>query len=247
MSKSTARVFALTKRNVKEILRDPTSLVFCAVLPVAMLVLMELLFGKMSEQAVMFKIENFAPGITTFGFTFTMLYVALTVSGDRNSAFMARITVSPVRPIEYVISFLLASVPVMIVQSVLFYCVAFCFGLPFGANVLLSVVLLIPSAFFYATAGTLIGSIVGNPNQAGPLSSIIISGAGLLGGVWLPIETMSEGFVTVCKCLPFYNCVLAGKTPFVGGNALVPVLITTAYAVAFLALSVIIHKLKSKT
>lgn len=247
MNKSTARVFALTKRNVKEILRDPTSLVFCALLPVAMLVLMQVLFAKMSEHAVMFRIENFAPGITTFGFTFTMLYVALTVSGDRKSAFMARITVSPVRPAEYVISFILASVPVMIVQTILFYCVAFIFGLPFGTGVLLSVLLLIPSTFFYATAGTLIGSIADNPNQAGPISSIIISGAGLLGGVWLPIETMSEGFITVCKCLPFYNCVLAGKTPFVGGNALVPVLITIGYAVVFFVLSVVIHKIKSKT
>lgn len=247
MNKPIRRICVLTKRNLKEILRDPMSLVFCALLPVAMLVIMQLLFAKMSENAVMFRIENFAPGIATFGFTFTMLYVALTVSGDRKSAFMARITVSPVRPAEYVFSFLFASVPVMFVQSVLFYCVAFFFGLPFGVNVLFSVLLLIPSMLFYATVGTLIGSIAENPNQAGPLSSIIISGAGLLGGVWLPIETMSKGFITVCRCLPFYNCVLAGKTPFEGGNALVPVLITVAYALVFLALSIIIHKSKSKT
>ena len=46
MSKSVNRIYILTKRNFKEIIRDPLSLIFIIVLPLVMEILFYFLFSK---------------------------------------------------------------------------------------------------------------------------------------------------------------------------------------------------------
>lgn len=242
------KLLALTKRNLKEISRDPVSLCFCILAPIVMLVAMQLIFGKTTaEGASMFQIENFAPAIVTFGFSFTALYVALTVSGDNGSSFITRIKISPVKPYIYLLSQILSALPLMAVQTVLFYAISLIFGLKVNLNLLVSMVYLIPIGFFYLSAGILIGVIVKSEKQAGPVSSILITGAGLLGGVWMPLESIGGGFLTLCKILPFYNGVTLSQMAVKGDfNGLIPFLITLAWTVVIFAVAVIIFKVKSK-
>lgn len=235
------RVLTFTKRNFLKIARDPLSIVFCLAFPIIMLVLMELIFGAMPDTgAVMFKIENFAPGIASFGYTFTMLFIALNLSADKNSSFITRILVSPAKPFEYFISFILSALPICLVQTVLFYLVSLFFGLRVTGGLFVSMIYLIPSALFYISAGLLIGAIVKNAQQAGPLSSIIITAAGLLGGVWMPVETIGGGFLKAAKCMPFYNGVNVAKMAITGDfSAFYPGgIIVIAYAIVFFVASV---------
>lgn len=208
-------VICLAKRNILETIKDYVSLIFCLGFPIIMLIAMNILFGQMAETP-MFHIENLAPGICTFGYAFTMLYVALTITVDKSSAFMTRILVSPVKLSEYLLSFIFSAIPIMLAQTIIFYIIALFLGLGFNGSWFLSIVLLIPSMIFYSVCGVLIGVLAKTDKQAGPFSSIIISGSGILGGVWMPIETMSHTFVIVCKFLPFYSGVLLGKQAIIG-------------------------------
>ncbi len=244
-----SRIKALTVRNIKEILRDKTSLIFCLILPVAMFALMYALFGNIGEGgAVMFEINNFTPGIASFGFSFIMLYISLTISGDNGNAFTYRIYASPTKSVEYLLSFIFSSMPLMLAQLLVFYLVAIICGITLSLNLVVAILLLLVSGVFYSACGVLFGVIAGTEKQAGPLCSIVITGSGLLGGVWMPLELIGGGFLTVCKCLPFYNVIEVGKLiacgDYLGG--LVSLAITLGYAIVIFAISLIIFNKKRK-
>ena len=57
------KVIQLTIRNIKEMLRDPLSIVFCLIFPILMLVLMQSIFTNFEYIPDNFKIANYAPGI----------------------------------------------------------------------------------------------------------------------------------------------------------------------------------------
>lgn len=247
MKASIKRIYALTIRNFKEILRDKTSFVFCIFLPVGVFVLLEALFGK-SEQAVMFEINSFSFGIAAFGYTFIMLYIAITISNDRGSAFMLRIYASPTRSYEYIIGFLLAAITLSFFQTLIFYIVAICFGLSVSVHLVASILFSIITVVFYAACGILIGTLTKSDKQAGPLCSVIISCSGLLGGVWLPIDVIGGTFKKVCDYLPFYNGVELIKQVACGNymQVISPLFITLGYAVLIIVLSSIIFEKNSK-
>ena len=50
MNSSINRVYILTKRNLKEIIRDPLSIIFLIVLHLLMEIVFYLLFGKLTSQ-----------------------------------------------------------------------------------------------------------------------------------------------------------------------------------------------------
>ena len=243
------RIKALTVRNIKETVREPLSLVFCVLFPIAMLVMMELIMsGVPKEGATMFEIENFSAGIAVFGYTFTMLFIALGLASDKTSAFMTRISVSPLKPIEYYLSYVFAFLPVCLLQTVLFFACALIFGLKISVGLLVAIVYLIPSMLFYISCGIFIGTVAPSDKAAGPVSSIFICAAGLLGGVWMPVESLGGGFFSVCKALPFFATVKPAASAVKGvyGDIFPYALITLAYTVVLLAASALIYRVNAK-
>ena len=65
--------------------------------------------------------------------------------------------------------------------------------------------------------GILFGTIF-NDKSAPGICSIFISLAGILGGCWMPIESMGE-FAIFCRCLPFYPSVILGRITTGASNA----------------------------
>ncbi len=242
------RIKALTLRNIKETYREPLSLVFCIFLPLVMLIFMELILGNFEGGVATFEIDTYAPGIAVFGYTFTMLFVALGISSDSSHAFMTRILISPLKPLEYYLSYALAFLPICVVQTVIFYAVAFAFGFTASIGTLVSAVYLLPSAIFYIVCGMFIGTVAKSEKEAGPFSSIFITGAGLLGGVWMPIEQIGGTFFKVCKFLPFYSTIKPAISA-VGrhyGDIVPYIFVTIGYTVLFLVISAVIYRNKAK-
>lgn len=188
------KLFALSKRNIKEMLRDPLSLVFCIAFPVLMLVMMQIIFKNVEYMPENFEIKNYAAGICVFGYAFTGLFVALQITGDKSNSFIKRINISPILPVTYLLSFLVSALPVTFVQTILFYAIALIFGFPFDINLLISIFYLIPSAVMYISFGILVGSLCKNEKQTGPITSIFISLAGIFGGVFMPLSSFKGGF-----------------------------------------------------
>lgn len=243
------RIKALVIRNLKETLREPLSLVFCIAFPLVMLVMMQLILGGVDEAgAAAFNINNFASGIAVFGYTFTMLFIALGIASDKNAAFMTRISISPLKPIEYYASFIIAFLPICLVQTVIFFACALIFGLKLSVGLLIAIVYLLPSVLFYISCGLFIGTVAKSDKAAGPISSIFICGAGILGGVWMPIETIGGGFFKACKALPFFNTVKPSASAVNGvyGDIFPCVIITLCYTALLLGLSAWIYRSNTK-
>lgn len=240
------KIFALSHRNIKEMVRDPLSLVFCLVFPVVMLVLMSVIFINLEFVPENFKITSYASGICVFGYTFTSLYIALQISADKNSSFIKRINISPIKKSTYLFSYFFSALPITMAQTILFFVVALCFGFPFDANFFLSIIYLIPSACLYIIIGILIGTICSSEKQTGPISSIFISLASIFGGVFMPITTLSGGFRTFVDVLPFSHTVQIGaELQTVGASCVYPhILWILGYCLLFSAVIVLIEKLR---
>ena len=120
MKKSLSRIIILTKRDFKEILRDPLSLIFTLGMPLFMEILFYLIFHKLTPQ---FEMRYLAPGIVVFAQSFIALFVGLLIAIDRSTSFLTRLYVSNAKSYEFIFSYALSMIPIIFVQSLLFFLV----------------------------------------------------------------------------------------------------------------------------
>ena len=213
-----SKVFAV--RTWKEIMRDPLSYIFCLGFPLVMLVIMSIIDKSIPVEAGMqvFRIRNLAPGISYFGLTFVMLFTSVQVSKDRTTALLLRLYASPMKPVEYIFGYTMPMVVLAVVQMVICFGVSFVIGLSTGdtlsiSEILLSVAALLPSVVLFVGFGILFGTLV-NEKAAPGLCSILISAAGMIGGIWMDIDGMGGAIKTVARALPFYHGVSLARLPF---------------------------------
>lgn len=240
------KLLALTKRNLKEMLRDPLSIIFSLIFPVVMLVLMQLIFINFDAVPDNFKIESYASGICVFGFAFIGMFVAMQIASDKNSSFIKRLNIAPISKFSYYLSFVCSALPLAILQTILFFAIALIFGYPLNARLFISILYLIPSALFYISLGILIGVISQNEKQTGPIFSIFVSFVGILGGVFMPIRALSGGFKTFVNLLPFCHTVqMASDVQTIGAGAISPhIYYILGYTAVCLVASILIEKCK---
>ena len=212
------KFLSLVKRNLLEIVRDPLSLVFCVCFPLVMLVLMQVIMGQFEATPPNFEISNYSIGMCVFGYTFVALFVANLIAGDKNTEFYNRLKLAPMSAFLRVLGYVVAVLPIMLVQTVLFLLLSLFFGLPFGVSFLLAIVYLFPSALFYVLCGVLIGYLVQNERQAGPVASILVSATGIFAGIFMPITQMGT-FSDIMNCLPFVHTVSIASGVFSGDYA----------------------------
>ena len=74
------KTLLFAKRNIKEIIRDPLSLVFNLAFPIIMLFVLGIITGSLDIVPEQFKIENYSVGICVFGYTFAMLFTAMLIA-----------------------------------------------------------------------------------------------------------------------------------------------------------------------
>ena len=97
------RIINFAKRNFKEIIRDPLSIVFSILLPLFLL----FIFNQINIPNENYELQNFTPGIIVFGFSFITLFTAMLVSKDRTSSLLIRLGISPMKSIEYIVGYIL--------------------------------------------------------------------------------------------------------------------------------------------
>ena len=246
MRRSLRRITALTGRNVKEIRRDPLSLIFMILLPLGMELLFYYLFGGMTAQ---FQMRYLAPGIAAFAQAFLTLFCGLLIATDRSTSLLVRLYVSGARPYEFILSYALAVLPVCLIQTVLFFGVGGAIDPSlFGTGMLIAVLLSLYTSLFFISLGILIGSLC-SEKSVGGVSSVIISGQSLLSGVWFPAEGLNEGFVCVMDLLPFKSAAALLQSQFIGIGDLFadfvrPLLTLTAYTALAFVLAILTFRKK---
>ncbi|MGN1002488.1 MAG: ABC transporter permease [Oscillospiraceae bacterium] len=246
------RGIVYAKRVTKELLRDPLSYIFCLGFPIFMLVLFTAINASMPPEAqqAVFRLESITPGIGMFGLTFVMLFVAIQLSKDRETSFLTRLYTSPMKAADFVLGYALPALVISVAQMLIAFAFAAVLGLFIGESLpltgcLLSTLSLLPRALLFIALGILFGSILSD-KSAPAVTSILITAASLLGGVWMPLNTM-EGLRKVCACLPFYHSVEAARAAMSGGSGIaLHEGIVALYTLAFALLAVLVFRRKMK-
>ncbi len=248
MNKSLSRIFTLTKRNLKEIIRDPLSLIFTLVLPLFMEILFYLIFHDLTEQ---FQMKYLAPGIVVFSQAFLTLFTGLLLSTDKNTSFLTRLYVSKAKSYEFIFAYALSVLPITLVQSVLFFLIGGIFDTSlFGLGMILAIILSVVSSLFFIGMGILFGSIC-NEKSIGGVSSIVIVGQSVLSGMWFPIDGLNNGMITFMKVLPFKNATMLIQNMIIGVNDsfndfILPLLIVLGYTILAFVVAILVFKNKMK-
>lgn len=201
------RTLNFAKRNIKELLRDPMSIVFSVLLPLFFLII----FQQFKIPTAEYALENFTPGIIIFSFAFVSLFTAQLIARDRCSSLLARLFASPMKAIEYVVGYTISLIPLALLQCILFFTTAILLGLSFSINVVYTIIALMPISILFIGLGIMIGCLVSD-NAAGPLSSLIVQLVTFTSGMWFPIETVGKVFGFICKILPFNRCLNVARS-----------------------------------
>lgn len=234
------RMLNFAKRNFKELIRDPLSLVFEIVLPIFLL----FIFQQFNIPAENFKLENFTPSIILFGFSFITLFTATLVAKDRTSSFLIRLGTSPMKSSDYILGYILSLLIVVLIQNILFFLTAIIMGLKFSISIIPTILVSMVISIFFISLGILIGSLVSEKGTGG-LGSIIVQLVCFTSGMYFPKDSIGSIFAIICKMLPFEAClnIIQGTLHNNFTNlTLTHIIIFIIYFIAIILLSIILFK-----
>ena len=195
------RMLNFARRNFKELVRDPLSLIFEIILPLFLL----FIFQQFNIPSENYRIENFTPSIILFGFSFITLFTATLISKDRTSSFLIRLGISPMKSSDYILGYIISLISIIIIQNILFFTLAIILGLSFSINILLTIIVSLFISILFISLGILIGSLV-NEKATGGLGSIVVQLVCFTSGMYFPKEMVGKVFEFICNILPFESC-----------------------------------------
>lgn len=236
------RTINFAKRNFKELIREPLSLVFAIILPLFLL----FIFQQFNIPNDSYKIENFTAGIIVFGFSFITLFTSMLVSKDRTTSLLIRLGISPMKSSEYILGYMLSLVPIILIQDILFFILACLMGLSFSINIIWAVIVSIIISILFISIGILIGSIFTEKASSG-ISSIIVQLVCFTSGMYFPKELLGNMFGKICEYLPFESAVIIIKGVMNNNLELISVrnvIVFSIYTIVILMLSIIYFKKK---
>lgn len=181
---------ALLKKTFFEILRDPVVYVFCVCMPILMIFLFAIINHYTNGTTQIFEMESLIPGIIVF---------SLTISKDMKSAVLRRIYIAPIKTRHILICYLVVGIVGSFIQEILAILTGFIVSLILKTtyfNIISAFMLIlvnIPISLIFIFLGIILGMLLSDTAAPG-VSSILISASGILGGAWMPIESMG-GFM----------------------------------------------------
>ncbi len=218
------RILNFYRRNLKEVLRDPIIYIFCLGFPVAMFLLFYVINKFSGGNTPTFEILSLLPGLIVFSYSFVMLTLAIMVSKDKQTFFLKRLYSSPMKSYDFIVGYLIVGLFIGMLQTMVCITTGFIISVVSTTNfisignILLLIISELPVLILNIFLGILFGTMF-NDKSAPGICSIFISLSGILGGCWMPIETMG-GFETFCRFLPFYPSVYIGRIVTNSVNAL---------------------------
>lgn len=237
--------FAL--RNAKEMLRDKLTLIFGVGFPVILLLLLSFIQSNIPVE--LFAIGHLTPGVVVFGYSFIALFSGLVIAKDRCSSFMLRLLTSPMRPVDFLAGYALPLIPMALAQSLLCFVVAFFLGLKPDANVLFTMLVLLPAALVFIALGLLCGSIFSDKQVGGVCGALLTNVSAWLSGTWFDLALVGGVFEDIAMALPFARAVEAGRAALSGNwDKVLPHLvwvIAWAAVLSLAATSVFTKKMRS--
>lgn len=234
------RMLVFAKRNAKELLRDPLTVIFGLGFPLVLLLLLSAIQANIPVP--LFEIKQLSPGIAVFGLSFMTLFSATLIAKDRGSLLLQRLYTTPLRPIEFILGYALPILPFSLAQSVICYAVAFLLGLEVTLDCLLAILFILPVSLLYIALGLLFGSILTDKQAGGVCGALLTNLSAWLSGIWFDLELVGGAFQRIAYLLPFVHAVEMERA-VLGGDlrgAMPHLLWVLGYAILLLALAVVL-------
>ena len=234
------RMIAFAKRTLKEILRDPLTLIFGLGFPGVLILLLSAIQANIPVS--LFEIDKLVPGMTIFGLSFMTLFSATLIAKDRESAFLTRLYATPMRGLDFILGYTLPILPVAIAQSMFCFMIGLALGMKPTINILYAILFIIPISLFFIGLGLLFGSILNQKQTGGICGALLTNLTAWLSGIWFDLELVGGAFKAIANALPFYHGVQLEQMVFSGAFAsITPHLLWIAgYAFVSIALAVIL-------
>ena len=214
------KMLFLARRNAKEMLRDPLTLIFGLGFPVALLLLLSAI--QASIPVPLFEIAHLTPGITVFGLSFMTLFSATLISRDRSSALLRRLYTTPLTPVDFILGYTLPTVPFAVAQSVICYIIALVLGLDASVNILFAILFIIPVSVLFIALGLLFGSILNDKQVGGICGALLTNLTAWLSGIWFDLKLVGGVFNDIANALPFVHAVELERALIAGDFSDVP-------------------------
>lgn len=232
------KMFTFASRNTKEILRDPLNLCFGLGFPLVLILLLSAIQANIPVP--LFEIEHLAPGVAVFGLSFMTLFSATLVAKDRTSSLLQRLYTTPMKPLDFILGYILPLLPISLIQSAICYLVAFFLGLAPSVNILLALVFILPISLLFVALGLLFGSILNDKAVGGICGALLTNLSAWLSGIWFDLELVGGVFYKIAYALPFVHAVELERAVVASAySEILPhFLVVLAYGILALALAV---------
>lgn len=238
------KVLTFAARNSKEILREPLNLAFGIGFPLVILLLLSIIQANIPVE--LFVIDKLIPGIAVFGLSFISTFSGTLIATDRGTSFLMRLFTTPLTASDYIMGYTLPLLPMALLQIVISFIAAFFLGLPLNLNVLLSIVVLIPTAIMFIGFGLLAGSIFNEKTVGNICGALLTNLSAWLSGAWFDLDLIGGWFEGVAYLLPFAHAVDASRAAISGDyTSILPHLWwVIGYAVAIMVIAIIVFRKK---
>lgn len=199
------RMIAFAKRTLKEIVRDPLTLIFGLGFPVVLILLLSAI--QANVPVPLFEITKLAPGMTVFGLAFMTLFSATIIAKDRESAFLQRLYTTPMTAWDFILSYTLPILPVALLQSLCCYVLGVMLGMEASIRILYGILLTLPAALLFIGLGLLFGSLLNQKQVGGICGAMLTNLTAWLSGIWFDLELVGGAFQQIANLLPFVHAV----------------------------------------
>lgn len=199
------KLLTFTNRTVKEILRDPLTVIFGLGFPLVLILLLSAIQANVPVS--LFEISSLTPGITVFGLSFMTLFSATLVAKDRESSLMQRLYTTPLKATDFILGYMLPIIPIAVTQCLICYVVAIILGLKVTVNIIYAILLIIPISVFFIALGLLFGSILNVKQVGGICGALLTNLTAWLSGVWFDLKLVGGVFEEIAGFLPFVHAV----------------------------------------
>ena len=199
------KMMTFANRNIKEILRDPITIIFGLGFPLILIFLLSAIQANIP--VALFEIQHLTPGITIFGLSFMSLFSATLIAKDRKSSFLQRLYTTPLTPIDFILGYTLPILPFAVSQSIVCYIAAIFLGLDITINIVFAVLFILPTSTLFIALGLLFGSILNDKQVGGICGALLTNLTAYLSGTWFDLELVGDGFKKIAYALPFVHAV----------------------------------------
>ena len=203
------KALAFADRNRKEMIRDPLNLAFGIGFPLVILFMLSAMQANIEVE--LFVISNLIPGIAVFGLSFISLFSGMLIAKDRSTSFLTRLFTAPLTARDYIMGYTFPLIPLSILQIAISFVAAFFIGLPINLNVLLSIIVLLPTVVLFIAIGLLAGSLLNDKQVGGVCGALLTNLSAWLSGTWFDLNLMGGWFKEIAYALPFAHAVDAGR------------------------------------